>query len=87
MKYSFLETTLKIPNRLKSIHSVPIWLLRNLIVGLLDAQGYLLQIGILQNLDENSFSVYSRPAEGLRDVELGNVKLSPSGVELGYLEW
>ena len=87
MKYSLLETTLKIPNRLKSIHSVPIWLLRNLIVGLLDAQGYLLQIGILQNLDENSFSVYSRPVEGLRDVEVGNVKLSPSGVELGYLEW
>jgi len=87
MKYSLRETRLKIPNRLKSIHSVPIWLLRNLIVGLLDAQGYLLQIGILQNLDENSFSVYSRPAERLKDVELGNVKLSPSGVELGYLEW
>ena len=86
MKYSLRETKLNIPNRLKSYHAASISLLRNLVAGLLDAQGYLLQIGILQNLDADSCSIYSRRAENVRDVELGNVKLSPSGVELGYLE-
>lgn len=84
MKYLLRETKLKIPNHLQS---VPISELRNLIVGLLDAQGYLLQIGILQSLDQESFRVYSRSTDHLKEVELGNVKLSPDGVELGYLEW
>ncbi len=87
MKYLLRETKLKMPNGLQSVQSVPISELRNLIVGLLDAQGYLLQIGILQSLDEDSFRVYSRSTEHLKEVELGNVKLSPDGVELGYLEW
>jgi polynucleotide 5'-kinase involved in rRNA processing len=84
MKYLLRETKLKMPNDLQS---VPISELGNLIVGLLDAQGYLLQIGILQSLDHESFRVYSRSTDHLKEVELGNVKLSPDGVELGYLEW
>jgi polynucleotide 5'-hydroxyl-kinase GRC3/NOL9 len=87
MKYLLRETKLKMPNGLQSAQSVPISELRNLIVGLLDAQGYLLQIGILQSLDEDSFRVYSRSTDHLGEVELGSVKLSPDGVELGYLEW
>ena len=86
MKYPRRETQLRLPNRLQSIQSVRISELRNLIVGLLDDQGYLLQIGILQSLDEDSFRVYSRTTDHLREIELGNVKLSTDGVELGYLE-
>ena len=87
MKYPLRETQLKLPNGLQPIQSVRISELRNLIVGLLDAQGYLLQIGILQSLDEDSFRVYSRSTDHLRNIELGNVKLSTDGIELGYLEW
>jgi polynucleotide 5'-hydroxyl-kinase GRC3/NOL9 len=86
-KYPLRETQLKLPNGIQSIQSARISELRNLIVGLLDARGYLLQIGILQSLDEDSFRVYSRSTDHLRDIELGNVKLSTDGVELGYAEW
>ncbi len=87
MKFPLRETRLKLPNDLQSIQSVRISELRNLIVGLLDAQGYLLQIGILQNVDEDSLRVYSRSTDQLKEIELGNVKLSNDGIELGYLTW
>jgi polynucleotide 5'-hydroxyl-kinase GRC3/NOL9 len=85
-KYRRRETRLKLPNGLKSTESMRTSELRNLIVGLLDDQGYLLQIGILQSLDEDSIGVYSRPSAHIGEIELGNVRLSKDGVELGYLE-
>jgi len=59
---------------------------RNLITGMLDDEGYLLQIGVLLNLEDDVLRVYSRPADGLCEIELGCVKLSTEGVELGFLE-
>ena len=61
--------------------------LSNLIVGLLDEKGYLLQIGVLLDFGTGLLKVYSRPIEGVREIELGYVKLSTDGVELGYLEF
>jgi polynucleotide 5'-hydroxyl-kinase GRC3/NOL9 len=58
----------------------------NLIVGLLDNDGFLLQVGVLLHLDEDQLRVFSRHAERPSEVELGFVKLSTDGVEQGYLD-
>ena len=60
--------------------------LQNLIVGLLDNEGYLLQIGVLLGFDGEFIRVYSRPFARVREIELGFVRLSTEGIELGYLE-
>ena len=60
--------------------------LENLIVGLLDDDGYLLQIGVLLKFEKGYLKIYSRPAEGVREIEIGYVQLSTDGSELGYLE-
>jgi polynucleotide 5'-hydroxyl-kinase GRC3/NOL9 len=59
--------------------------LNNLIVGILDEEGYLAQIGILMGIDEEGALIYSRQREPLRTVEVGYVKLSNSGNEIGFL--
>ncbi len=59
---------------------------QNLIVGLLDEEKYLLQIGVLLGSEKGVLRVYSREAEGARELELGYVRLLPDGTELGYLE-
>lgn len=60
--------------------------LDNLIVGLLDDEGYMLQIGILMGTTKDTARVYCRSVVGIRTVEVGYVKLSTSGTELGYYE-
>jgi polynucleotide 5'-hydroxyl-kinase GRC3/NOL9 len=60
--------------------------LMSLIVGLLDDDDYLIQIGILMALEKDALRVYCRTAEGARNVEVGYVKLSTDGTELGYFE-
>lgn len=60
--------------------------LNSLIVGLLDDQGYLLQIGILMAVENDTLRVYCRSVEGVRKIEVGYVKLSAEGAELGYFE-
>ncbi len=60
--------------------------LNNLIVGLLDDQDYLLQIGVLGGIEKDALKIYSRPAEGLRKIEFGFIKLSTGGIELGFLD-
>jgi polynucleotide 5'-hydroxyl-kinase GRC3/NOL9 len=60
--------------------------LENLIVGLIDGDGYLLQIGVLLRFEKGYLQIYSRPAEGVREIEIGYVRLSTDGIELGYLE-
>jgi polynucleotide 5'-hydroxyl-kinase GRC3/NOL9 len=60
--------------------------LRNLIAGLLDEQGYLLQIGVILSSDENALGVYSKPADSLHEIEIGYIRLSINGEELGYLD-
>ncbi len=60
--------------------------LRNLIVGLLNNEGFLLQIGIFLSADRDMLRIHTRSLEGTYEIELGYVKLSTDGVELGYLE-
>ncbi len=86
ISYPKLKTKVKLPAPLTSIQAEPAAMLRNLIVGLLDRQGVLLQLGVLLNLDENTLRVYSRPADPFTEIELGYVKLAPDGTELGYLD-
>lgn len=57
-----------------------------LIVGLLDDSGYLLHIGIFMGISKDTVSVYSRSIEGVRTIEVGYVKLSLDGREIGYFE-
>jgi polynucleotide 5'-hydroxyl-kinase GRC3/NOL9 len=60
--------------------------LSNLIVGLLDENRYLIQIGVLLNIEAGTVRVFARPAEGIRMIELGYVRLSTAGSELGFVE-
>ena len=76
----------KLPDALARSGSTRTSDLRNLIVGLLDNEGYLLQIGVLLDLEEETLRVYSRSVDGLSELELGYVKLSLEGVEMGYLD-
>jgi polynucleotide 5'-hydroxyl-kinase GRC3/NOL9 len=59
--------------------------LHNLITGLLDERGYLLHIGVLTKLEESSLRVFARSVLGVTSIELGYVKISMDGSELGYL--
>jgi polynucleotide 5'-hydroxyl-kinase GRC3/NOL9 len=59
--------------------------LRNIIIGLLDEAGYLTQIGILIDVRPDAVRVYSRQRDAISNVELGFVKLSTSGREIGFL--
>jgi polynucleotide 5'-hydroxyl-kinase GRC3/NOL9 len=86
LSYSRLKTRVSLPSPLTSVQSRQVHDLRNLIVGLLDAQGYLIQIGVLLDLDENTLRVYSKPADHVNEVELGYVRISTNGAELGFLD-
>jgi polynucleotide 5'-hydroxyl-kinase GRC3/NOL9 len=59
--------------------------LRNLIVGILDDAGYLMQIGILMDIEREAVHIYSRQVEGFLKIDVGYVKLSTSGKEIGFL--
>jgi polynucleotide 5'-kinase involved in rRNA processing len=58
--------------------------LRNLIIGLLDGEGYLMQIGILMDVEHDAVRIYSRPTGEISTIEVGYVKLSTSGSEIGF---
>ncbi len=60
--------------------------MRNVIVGLLDENRYLAQIGVLLAFEPGTIRAYSKPAEGIRTIELGYLKLSTKGDELGFVE-
>lgn len=76
----------KLPKGLPSLQAALSLDLNNLILGLLDSQGYLLQLGILLEVEKDTLRIYSRLTDGLEEIELGFVRLSVNGVELGYLE-
>jgi len=59
---------------------------RGLIVGILDAEGYLVDIGILMGVQRESVSIYSRHQGAIKQMEAGYVKLSTSGSEIGFLK-
>ena len=58
----------------------------NLVVGLLNHEGFMLQLGILMNIEEETLRIYSRSVDNVRRVEIGHVRLATNGSELGYFE-
>ena len=60
--------------------------LKNLIIGLLDAEGFMLQIGVLLGIETNSIHVYTRSVENVRILEFGYVKLTTDGSEIGNVD-
>ena len=60
--------------------------LRNLIVGLLNENRYLVQIGVLLTFELGTIRVYCKPAREVRTIELGYLKLSTNGSELGFVD-
>ncbi len=59
---------------------------KGLVVGLLDDEGFMLQIGIFMGLENDGLRVYCKSVEGVRKIEFGYVKLSTDGTELEYSE-
>jgi polynucleotide 5'-hydroxyl-kinase GRC3/NOL9 len=59
---------------------------KNLLVGLSDKDGFLLQIGILMDVDSRSIHIFSRSVEHVRNVEFGYIHLLPDGTEIGYVD-
>jgi len=59
--------------------------LRNVLLGLLNDEGFLEQIGILERITPRLLTVYSRAVHQTATIEFGYVKLSRDGSELGFL--
>lgn len=76
---------ISVPGHFPSVTALNSRKLRNLIIGLLDEDGYLMQIGILTDIERDAVRIYSRPAEEISTIEVGYVKLSTSGREIGFL--
>jgi polynucleotide 5'-hydroxyl-kinase GRC3/NOL9 len=72
------------PIRLPSLTESNRLTLRNLMVGILKEGGYLSHIGILIDIESDALRIYSKPVE-IREIEIGCVKLSISGKEIGFL--
>ena len=58
-----------------------------LITGLLDQNGFMLQIGVTMNLEREFLKVYTRSIEKVSEVEFGQIRLTIDGMEVGYLEY
>jgi hypothetical protein len=58
----------------------------NFIVGFLNSTGLLLEIGILLSLNERSTKIYTRYNGEQNQIEVGRVKLSMNGSELGFAD-
>jgi len=59
--------------------------LRNLILGIFDAEGFLAEIGILMDVEGQVAKIYSRAMGVFSHIAVGYVKLSTSGREIGFL--
>lgn len=59
----------------------------NLIVGLLNRDGFTVGIGILLEYDrrQQAIKIFSQPHEDIAGIEIGNVRLAQDGTEIGYL--
>lgn len=58
----------------------------NVILGFLNAKGFMDQIGILETISHSHLTVYSRAIHQHVTIEFGYVRLARDGVELGFLE-
>ena len=59
--------------------------LKDTIVGLLDANDFLQEIGILNEVSPTTVKVWSRIQNAPKRIEIGDVRLNHHGLELGYL--
>jgi len=59
--------------------------LSNLILGILDYEGYLAQIGILIDIEDDVATIYTKHSGAPRNIEVGYVKISTSDNEIGFL--
>ena len=73
------------PKHFPAVTAVNRRVLRNLMIGILDAAGYLTHIGILFDVEPDAVRVYSRQRDAISRIELGFVKLTPSGREIGFI--
>ena len=62
--------------------------LKDAILGFLETDGFLQEIGILKDIAPSTmtFRVWSRIAAPSRQIEIGGVRLNDNGHELGYVE-
>jgi polynucleotide 5'-hydroxyl-kinase GRC3/NOL9 len=84
--HSLRATHVKLPDGRSVISRAQAPQLGNLIVGFLDEENHLRQIGVLLTIENESLKIYSRTVDNFASIEVGYVKLSTGGVELGYLE-
>jgi polynucleotide 5'-hydroxyl-kinase GRC3/NOL9 len=80
------EVTISTPRGSVQIDKLGTREANNLVVGLLNDEAYMLQIGILFGLTDLTAKVYCRSVENVRRIDVGYVKLSTKGTELGYFE-
>jgi polynucleotide 5'-hydroxyl-kinase GRC3/NOL9 len=80
------NVALRLPHGMRSTRASRESDLANLIIGQLDTRDFLIQIGVLLKLEHDWLEVYSRPAIGVRKIEVGYVRLSTGGLEFGYLD-
>ena len=83
--FNLREVQLSIPESLAFLSKSKRSELSNVIVGLLDEKGYLVQVGVLLAFELGRVRVYCKPAEGIRTIELGYLKLLTNGNELGFV--
>jgi polynucleotide 5'-kinase involved in rRNA processing len=60
--------------------------LSNVVLGFLDDKGFMQQIGILERMTPRYLTVYSRAIHQPVTIEVGYVKLSRDGSEVGFLD-
>jgi polynucleotide 5'-hydroxyl-kinase GRC3/NOL9 len=78
------KVQVSVPSNLPSATAPNSRKLRNLIIGLLDQDGYLMQVGILVDIERDALRIYSKPAREIHQIEVGFVKISTSGSEIGF---
>lgn len=80
------DVQLSIPENLSFLNESDRSEFRNIIVGLLDENRYLEQIGVLVAFEPGTLRVYCKPTLGTRTIELGYLRLATDGKELGFVE-
>jgi len=84
-RVSLEKVQLCFPSRFPPVGKLDQRALSNLIVGILDDEDYLAEIGILIGIEREEAIIYSRRTEAFHKIEVGYVKLSTSGEEIGFL--
>jgi polynucleotide 5'-kinase involved in rRNA processing len=79
------KVQLSFPSRYLPVSGLDRRALSNLIVGILDDQDYLAEIGILMGVEREAAVIYSRRSEVFHKIEVGYVRLSTAGEEIGFL--